>query len=186
MCTHGTYGLHCERTCLCHDTHTLSCHPLKGEVHVPASWAGLYCKRDLLPWLLRPHGCLEPCLCVNGGVCDSVSGRCHCTPLGLFTVRVPVRVVPIGKNCSLECSCSNSVWNCSPIDGTCFCKEGWQGPLCDQPCPMGTFGPGCLKRCDCLHADGCQGASGQCQCLPGWTGARCAQTCPAGFMGTSL
>lgn len=35
---------------------------------------------------------------------------------------------------------------------------------------MGTFGPGCLKRCDCVHADGCQATTGECRCLPGWSG----------------
>lgn len=35
---------------------------------------------------------------------------------------------------------------------------------------MGTFGPGCLKRCDCVHADGCQATTGECHCLPGWSG----------------
>lgn len=35
---------------------------------------------------------------------------------------------------------------------------------------MGTFGPGCLKKCDCVHADGCQAATGTCHCLPGWWG----------------
>lgn len=35
---------------------------------------------------------------------------------------------------------------------------------------MGTFGPGCLKRCDCVHADGCQATTGECHCLPGWWG----------------
>lgn len=35
---------------------------------------------------------------------------------------------------------------------------------------MGTFGPGCLKRCNCVHADGCQASSGECHCLPGWGG----------------
>lgn len=35
---------------------------------------------------------------------------------------------------------------------------------------MGTFGPGCLKRCDCVRADGCQATTGECHCLPGWWG----------------
>lgn len=35
---------------------------------------------------------------------------------------------------------------------------------------MGTFGPGCVKRCDCVHADGCQASTGECHCLPGWWG----------------
>ena len=35
---------------------------------------------------------------------------------------------------------------------------------------MGTFGPGCQKKCDCIHADDCQPATGECHCLPGWWG----------------
>lgn len=56
-----------------------SCHPLKGECTCQPGWAGLYCN-ETCPHGYYGNGCLEPCLCVNGGVCDTVTGQCHCAP----------------------------------------------------------------------------------------------------------
>lgn len=61
-----------------------SCHPMKGECTCLPGWAGLFCN-ETCPLGFYGHGCLEPCLCVNGGVCDGATGRCHCAPG--FTVR---------------------------------------------------------------------------------------------------
>lgn len=56
-----------------------SCHPMKGECTCQPGWAGLYCNETCAHGFYG-HGCLEPCLCVNGGVCDSATGQCHCAP----------------------------------------------------------------------------------------------------------
>uniref|UniRef100_A0A673N8I9 Platelet endothelial aggregation receptor 1-like n=1 Tax=Sinocyclocheilus rhinocerous TaxID=307959 RepID=A0A673N8I9_9TELE len=79
MCPDGTYGMHCEHRCLCNSQNTLSCHPLKGECTCQPGWAGLYCNETCAGGYYG-NGCLEPCLCVNGGVCDTVTGQCHCSP----------------------------------------------------------------------------------------------------------
>ncbi|KAK1794660.1 hypothetical protein P4O66_001374 [Electrophorus voltai] len=79
LCADGTYGMHCEHTCHCSPQHTLSCHPLKGECTCQPGWAGLFCNETCAHGFYG-HGCLEPCLCVNGGACDVVSGLCHCAP----------------------------------------------------------------------------------------------------------
>ncbi|KAI1901452.1 hypothetical protein AGOR_G00034580 [Albula goreensis] len=79
MCPEGTYGLRCDQRCLCHGTHTLSCHPLKGDCTCHPGWAGLLCN-ETCPQGFYGHGCQETCLCLNGGVCNSVSGRCQCAP----------------------------------------------------------------------------------------------------------
>uniref|UniRef100_A0A3B4GMT9 Platelet endothelial aggregation receptor 1-like n=1 Tax=Pundamilia nyererei TaxID=303518 RepID=A0A3B4GMT9_9CICH len=182
MCPDGIYGMHCERTCLCQDKHTLSCHPMKGECTCQPGWAGLYCNETCAHGFYG-HGCLEPCLCVNGGVCDGATGRCHCAPgfTGLHCEN-PCKSGTYGKNCSLECSCKNYV-DCSPIDGTCFCKEGWRGPDCSIPCSEGTWGPGCNATCHCANGAKCNPADGSCTCTAGWQGARCDQPCPMGTFG---
>lgn len=112
-----------------------------------------------------------------------------------------------GVNCSGRCSCQHAV-ACSPIDGSCSCKEGgcemgasagtwggghipiptpppasshptgWHGPNCSAPCPPGTWGPGCNRSCDCAHGATCSAQSGTCSCSPGWHGPRCHQPCP--------
>ncbi|TWW80143.1 Multiple epidermal growth factor-like domains protein 10, partial [Takifugu flavidus] len=223
MCALGKYGMHCENTCLCQDKHTLSCHPMKGECTCQPGWAGLFCN-ETCPHGFYGHGCLEPCLCVNGGVCDGSTGQCQCAS-GFTGVHCEnqCKSGTFGRNCSLECSCDNYI-NCSPVDGTCFCKEDEYRRGGDKqknytrnnilgeerrgeerrgeerrgeerkPSPsgvteacqvimMGTFGPGCLKKCDCVHADGCQAATGKCHCLPGWWGSTCSEPCSAGLWG---
>ena len=127
-----------------------SCHPMKGECTCQPGWAGLYCNETCAHGFYG-DGCLEPCLCVNGGECDSVTGRCRCAPGFTVSDRLqhdfasfycicdavhncllhlqgvhcesPCKSGAYGKNCSLECSCDNFI-DCSPMDGSCFCKEG--------------------------------------------------------------
>ncbi|TSK34788.1 Multiple epidermal growth factor-like domains protein 10 [Bagarius yarrelli] len=67
MCTDGTFGMHAL------------CHPLKGECTCQPGWAGLYCNETCAHGYYG-NGCLESCLCVNGGVCDTVTGVCQCAP----------------------------------------------------------------------------------------------------------
>uniref|UniRef100_A0A8B9TZ76 Platelet endothelial aggregation receptor 1 n=1 Tax=Anas zonorhyncha TaxID=75864 RepID=A0A8B9TZ76_9AVES len=100
--------------------------------------------------------------------------RCHCSSL------CPPDT--FGVNCSGHCSCQHAV-ACSPIDGSCSCKEGWHGPNCSAPCPPGTWGPGCNRSCDCAHGATCSAQSGTCSCSPGWHGPRCHQPCPNGTFG---
>ncbi|KAM6967651.1 uncharacterized protein pear1 [Aplochiton taeniatus] len=182
MCPHGAYGLHCECTCLCQDKHTLSCHPMKGECTCKPGWAGLYCNETCA------HGyygqaCLEPCLCVNGGVCDSETGRCQCVPG--YTgdhCETPCKSGTYGKNCSQICPCTNA-FDCSPYDGTCLCKEGWRGLDCSLPCLEGTWGSGCNTSCQCANMAECNPADGSCTCTAGWQGVLCDQQCAMGAFG---
>lgn len=107
-------------------------------------------------------------------------------------------------NCSGRCSCQHAL-ACSPLDGSCFCKEGgctpgsggvpvpipipkptplsappigWHGPDCSVPCPAGSWGPSCNRSCDCAHGASCDPQSGTCHCPPGWQGPHCLQPCP--------
>eukprot|EP00066_Takifugu_rubripes_P027270 XP_011616536.1 PREDICTED: multiple epidermal growth factor-like domains protein 10 [Takifugu rubripes] len=182
MCALGKYGMHCENTCLCQDKHTLSCHPMKGECTCQPGWAGLFCN-ETCPHGFYGHGCLEPCLCVNGGVCDGSTGQCQCAS-GFTGVHCEnqCKSGTFGRNCSLECSCDNYI-NCSPVDGTCFCKEGWQGADCSSQCSEGTWGPGCNSTCLCTNGAKCNPADGSCTCTAGWHGTYCDQMCPMGTFG---
>uniref|UniRef100_A0A3B3DVC1 Platelet endothelial aggregation receptor 1 n=1 Tax=Oryzias melastigma TaxID=30732 RepID=A0A3B3DVC1_ORYME len=182
MCKPGNYGVHCEHRCFCEEKHTLSCHPMKGECTCQPGWAGLHCN-ETCPHGFYGDGCLEPCLCVNGGECDGATGRCHCPPgfTGLHCENI-CKSGTYGRNCSLECSCENFI-DCSPVDGTCFCKEGWRGPDCSAPCSEGTWGPGCNSTCQCSNGAKCSPADGSCICAAGWQGAHCDQPCPMGAFG---
>ena len=64
---------------------------------------------------------------------------------------------------------------------SCYCKEGYTGPLCDR-CAKGFFGypqnkDGFCESCDCnvegIVSDECDELTGQCNCRQGVTGRRC-------------
>ena len=46
----------------------------------------------------------------------------------------------------------------------------FQGQVCANPCPPGTFGLSCKDRCDCYNGALCDHVSGECRCLPGFQG----------------
>lgn len=122
---------------------------MHGECACQPGWAGLHCNESC-PQDTHGPGCQEHCLCLHGGVCLADSGLCRCAPG--YTVRLcPTKgkggagwgststhvalcfqgphcanLCPpdtYGINCSSHCSCENAI-ACSPIDGTCICKEG--------------------------------------------------------------
>lgn len=123
---------------------------MSGECSCRPGWAGLHCN-ETCPHDTHGPGCQEHCLCLHGGVCQPDSGLCRCAPG--YTVRraarpgrgpgpdgradpPPRRQGPhcaslcppdtYGVNCSARCACENAI-ACSPIDGSCVCKEGNAG-----------------------------------------------------------
>ncbi|XP_015271977.1 PREDICTED: platelet endothelial aggregation receptor 1 [Gekko japonicus] len=181
-CPAGLYGLTCLRPCPCDPRHTQSCHPLTGECTCKPGRAGLSCN-ETCPHGYHGAGCREPCLCLNGGTCDSETGLCLCA--AGYTDEHCSRPCPsdtYGANCSLRCACRNA-FACSPVDGACACKEGWHGVDCSAPCPAGTWGAGCNGSCQCANAAACSPVSGVCSCGPGWHGSRCEEPCPDGSHG---
>ncbi|TKC40626.1 hypothetical protein EI555_014045, partial [Monodon monoceros] len=95
---------------------------------------------------------------------------------------VPCAAGTYGPNCSSVCSC-NSGGTCSPVDGSCTCKEGWQGLDCTLPCPSGTWGLNCNESCTCANGAACSPTDGSCFCTPGWLGDNCELPCPDGTFG---
>ncbi|KAH0620098.1 hypothetical protein JD844_014694 [Phrynosoma platyrhinos] len=83
-----------------------------------------------------------------------------------------------GINCSMICNCRND-GACSPMDGSCFCREGWQGVDCSIPCPSGTWGLSCNQTCYCANGAACDPVDGVCLCSPGWQGDFCDEPCPS-------
>lgn len=65
----------------------------------------------------------------------------------------------------------------SPTNETHFvdrlrCSSPFQGPVCAQPCPFGSFGVNCSQECTCRNSGLCDHISGQCQCTAGYIGER--------------
>ncbi|OON19126.1 EGF-like domain protein, partial [Opisthorchis viverrini] len=72
---------------------------------------------------------------------------------------------------------------CDPVDGSCHCRPGWQGPNCVSRCPAGFFGSKCQYECKCENQGVCHPDNGTCICAPGFYGERCSLPCPNGFYG---
>ena len=46
----------------------------------------------------------------------------------------------------------------------------FQGAVCANPCPSGSYGLGCGRKCECYNGAGCDHVTGECHCPPGYTG----------------
>ncbi|XP_011364797.1 platelet endothelial aggregation receptor 1 [Pteropus vampyrus] len=197
-CHQGTAGTLCPITSPCHNGGVFLA--AQNSCSCPPGWMGTICS---LPCPEGFHGpnCSQECRCHNGGLCDPFTGQCHCAPGYTNPKASPEEFLPevrgsgleppftrlcppdtYGVNCSARCACENAI-ACSPIDGSCVCKEGWQRGNCSVPCPPGTWGFGCNASCQCAHEAACSPQTGACTCTPGWYGAHCRLPCPKGQFG---
>uniref|UniRef100_A0AAR5PB67 EGF-like domain-containing protein n=2 Tax=Dendroctonus ponderosae TaxID=77166 RepID=A0AAR5PB67_DENPD len=89
-----------------------------------------------------------------------------------------------GIGCREKCP-EMSIGNrtCDHITGEYVCPPGYLGLTCDHPCPINTYGKGCLQNCSCKNGGDCHHVTGECQCLPGWIGPTCASPCQPGSFG---
>ncbi|KAF5920148.1 hypothetical protein HPG69_006419 [Diceros bicornis minor] len=181
---------------------------VKRPVGEAFGWAGLHCNESC-PQDTHGPGCQEHCLCLHGGVCQPDSGLCRCAP-GYTVRRAPPRgrwgeaeepACPLtspstrvqgphcaslcppdtyGVNCSARCSCENAI-ACSPIDGTCVCKEAMSTPL---PPPAHSTEPGTANAHCVLAQEGSWLPMPMCKApLPGWQRGNCSVPCPPGTWG---
>ena len=51
-------------------------------------------------------------------------------------------------------------------------KHLFQGLVCANPCPSGSYGEGCKKKCECYNGAGCDPLNGNCRCKPGYRGSK--------------
>ena len=54
----------------------------------------------------------------------------------------------------------------------CLLVSKFQGQVCANPCPPGSYGLECKERCDCYNGALCDHVNGQCHCLPGFQGQK--------------
>ncbi|NWV45796.1 PEAR1 protein, partial [Daphoenositta chrysoptera] len=135
--------------------------------------------------------CQESCDCANGGQCFHVDGGCLCEA-GFQGSRCEERhCLPglYGLHCQSRCLCHpqhSQRYGPHPILAPpCVCRPGWAGLYCNESCPPGYFGPGCLQSCLCLHGGVCNGTTGRCHCPPGYTDEHCSSLCPPNTFGTN-
>lgn len=127
------------------------------------------------------------CVCANGTKLAGDKVKCQDCDDGFF-----------GEQCAQQCICDTTHGNCSRVDGTCNCFEGWTGVYCDQDVDECTRSPDpvqCGDNSYCVNAPG----SYRCECNIGFfrTGAGectdcdathygqdCAQTCQCEYTNT--
>lgn len=59
--------------------------------------------------------------------------------------------------------------SCHPLSGECTCSAGWTGLYCNETCPPGFHGEGCMLSCSCTNGADCHPVTGACVCAPGFT-----------------
>lgn len=58
--------------------------------------------------------------------------------------------------------------SCHPLSGECTCSAGWTGLYCNETCPPGYYGEGCMLLCSCTNGADCHPVTGACICAPGF------------------
>lgn len=71
-----------------------------------------------------------------------------------------------GLNCAKPCSCfAVHTEVCDNVNGTCQCKNGWEGSICDQ-----NINECSLETTTCPSNSSCEDTQGSfiCQCISGF------------------
>ncbi|XP_069651641.1 platelet endothelial aggregation receptor 1 isoform X4 [Haliaeetus albicilla] len=182
-CPPGRFGPGCQGECRCHNGG--HCDPQGGQCQCAPGFTGEQC-RERCPVGRYGQDCQETCDCANGGQCFHVDGGCLCEA-GFQGSRCEERLcLPglYGLHCQSRCLCHpQHSQSCHPLLGECVCHPGWAGLFCNESCPPGSFGAGCLQTCLCLHGGTCDGTTGRCHCPPGYTDEHCSSLCPPDTFG---
>ncbi|KAL5014660.1 hypothetical protein ScPMuIL_008930 [Solemya velum] len=181
-CGDWTFGLDCG-DCVCVKENTAQCSKTDGSCTCKDGWEGDKCQTDVNECLLDPCGAYSQCDNQNGSYsCRCLSGyheqQGSCTECDEWT---------FGFNCTGVCVCvKENTAQCSKTDGSCACKNGWEGDKCQTDVNECLLDP-CGAYSQCHNQNG----SYSCQCVPGyhkqqescmecddWSyGKNCASTC---------
>nr|XP_022309275.1 platelet endothelial aggregation receptor 1-like [Crassostrea virginica] len=87
-----------------------------------------------------------------------------------------------GEFCSTPCPQNCQEGHCHITEGTCLgCLPGYNGPMCDKQCEVGSYGSSCRENCsvNCKIPKTCNRETGRCTngCQPGWDGISCKTKC---------
>lgn len=62
----------------------------------------------------------------------------------------------------------------------------FQGDVCANPCPEGTWGYNCSELCDCYNSGQCDHMTGRCKCPSGYIGNKVYKSPAYSTFGLSL
>ncbi|XP_053387799.1 multiple epidermal growth factor-like domains protein 10 isoform X1 [Mercenaria mercenaria] len=130
-CQPWTYGQNCESKCNCEIPNTEICNATNGECTCKTGWYGTYCEDDI-------NECANKSVCPENSLCVNLNGSfdCNCDRGYVKTDDKRCKECEnfmYGDNCSQNCTCNvNTTHVCNNVNGSCYCKEGWEGELCSR------------------------------------------------------
>ncbi|XP_048238235.1 uncharacterized protein LOC124135986 isoform X1 [Haliotis rufescens] len=172
-CPDGTYGANCTENCSCDATNTISCNATDGSCTCRTGWNGTTCTEDV------PECADDSPICGTNGTCGERNGSYSCTcNKGYIRTKggcIPCTSITYGINCAEDCTCDfANTDSCDSINGSCTCKEGWNGTNCSTD----------VDECsedlhNCTDTEVCRNTSGSfvCDCHPGLWKSSQSSTC---------
>ncbi|KAK3612288.1 hypothetical protein CHS0354_011006 [Potamilus streckersoni] len=131
-CTEGSYGINCNLSCSCIPENTVTCDKRTGNCTCHAGFIGVKCEIDVNECEKQNGGCPEHSHCIN----INGSKECVCTTGYIKTVSGNCEACDgkhYGRDCANECTCFlTNAQECNNVNGTCICRDGWQGPNCTK------------------------------------------------------
>ncbi|KAL5019553.1 hypothetical protein ScPMuIL_002445 [Solemya velum] len=162
-----------DTLCTCNFTNTVECRHVDGKCACIDGWYGDSCENDVNECPGDHTHCPANSMCVNTGGHMYVSAiKVHVNAICSLGNEIPMLFSECDTNhygidCENECKCNktNTV-DCDSGDGSCICKTGWEGHLCQSDVnECGSTPNPCGANSVCTNNDGsytcaCQSGSG--------------------------
>ncbi|XP_078334851.1 uncharacterized protein LOC111121476 isoform X3 [Crassostrea virginica] len=181
-CENGTFGDKCLSNCTCNVQNTESCEKVTGNCTCKTGWEGIDCSIDI-------DECENTTICPEFSVCENKNGSYSCNCNSGYSLAsgkcVECALNRYGENCANDCLCEQAnTQSCDKVNGSCTCKDGWQGTNCTDDvleCSNTTI---CGSNANCSETTG----SYTCVCNVGYkknSGGSCIDINEC-FLGTDM
>ncbi|XP_052721310.1 uncharacterized protein LOC128192563 [Crassostrea angulata] len=166
-CENGYFGTECSEKCTCEVENTDTCDKVSGNCSCRVGWKGMNCSEDIDECSVDANNSV----CPDHSNCTNLNGTYLCTCDEGFSMSnnrcIVCSSTTFGQNCGGQCTCNfNNTRSCDKRDGTCYCRDGWQGVNCTEDVLE------CNKTPNiCGNNSVCQETTGsyKCVCKPGYT-----------------